>query len=244
MNNFFGQISNTFSEPFLELFYQAQNFPIIAGFFLGVVGALAPCQFTGNLGAIAIYGNRSIQNKIAWAEVFLFILGKIFVFSFLGLVVWYFGNEIEQSLLNYFPWIRKIVGPLMIIIGLFLLGIFKSRMGVEFIKLPDKWFKKGKLGAFLMGVSFSLGFCPTMFVLFFVTLLPYSFTVGYGYILPTVFSIGTSLPLLIAIFLLWLVDVDNRKLKMNGRNFGGYLQKATGLFIIFLGIVDFTVYWL
>ncbi len=243
MNDLFWQVSNTFSEPFFELFHQAQSFPIIAAFFLGIVGALAPCQFTGNLGAIAIYGNRSIQNKIAWTEVYFFIVGKIFVFSLLGFVVWQFGNEIEQSLITYFPWLRRIVGPILIVIGLFLLGIFKSRLGVQFIRLPERWFKRGKLGAFLMGGSFSLGFCPTMFVLFFVTLLPYSFTVSYGFILPAIFSVGTSLPLLIALFLLWFFDIENRNLKKNGRKIGNYVQKAAGIFIIFLGIIDIATYW-
>src|SRR5690625_7616808 len=57
--------------------------------------------------------------------------------------------------------------------------------------------------SFLMGVSFTLAFCPTMFMLFLFTLMPVVLATSYGSILPAIFGIGTSLPLLIVIFLIW-----------------------------------------
>ena len=67
-------------------------------------------------------------------------------------------------------------------------------------KIPTR-LRDSYLGSFLMGASFTLAFCPTMFVLFILTLMPVVLETSYGFVLPSVFGIGTSLPLLLIIFL-------------------------------------------
>ncbi|MCM3164081.1 MULTISPECIES: urease accessory protein UreH domain-containing protein [Metabacillus] len=243
MYEFFSQISNFLSQPFLTLRYTTESIPILSAFILGIIGALAPCQFTGNLGAITIYGNKSVQKSMAWSEVVLFILGKIVVFSGLGLVVWLLGSEFESTLTLYFPWIRRVVGPILIFIGLFMIGLIKFRKSLSLGSIPDRFLKKGKLGSFLMGVSFSLGFCPTMFVLFFVSLMPMVVSVSYGAVLPTIFAIGTSLPLIIAIFLIWYFELSGKLMKKKGRKLGSVVQKLAGWIMIILGILDTLTYW-
>ncbi|WP_249712858.1 sulfite exporter TauE/SafE family protein, partial [Bacillus cereus] len=57
--------------------------------------------------------------------------------------------------------------------------------------------KEGNLGAFLMGASFSIAFCPTMFVLFCVWLMPIVASTSYGFILPSIFGVATAVPLII-----------------------------------------------
>ncbi|PWW20727.1 cytochrome c biogenesis protein CcdA [Cytobacillus oceanisediminis] len=243
MYEFFSQISNFLSQPLINLGLDTKGVPLFSALVLGVVGALAPCQFTGNLGAITIYGNQSIQKRVAWKEVLFFILGKIVVFTGLGLLVWILGMEIRTSLTAYFPWFRKIVGPLFILIGLFLLGVMKFHKSFTLGSIPDKLQKKGSLGAFLMGVSFTLGFCPTMFVLFFITLMPMAIAVSYGPLLPAIFAIGTSLPLIIAIFLIWYLGLGGKLMKKKGRKLGIGVQKVTGALMILLGTLDTITYW-
>lgn len=125
MYDIFSQISRFLSEPFINIASSTTGIPLLSAFILGVVGALAPCQFTSNLGAIAIYGNQSLKKGIAWKKVTFFILGKIFVFSGLGLIVWMLGQEFQSTLTAYFPWIRKMIGPLFILIGLYMIGLLK-----------------------------------------------------------------------------------------------------------------------
>lgn len=243
MYQLFSQMSNFFSEPFINIGLSTTSIPILSAFVLGIVGALAPCQFTGNLGAITVYGNQSIQKNVAWKGILFFTLGKIIVFSSLGFLVWVVGSEVRFSLITYFPWIRKIVGPMFIIIGLFMLGIIKFHKTISFGSIPEKLQKKGNLGAFLMGVSFTLGFCPTMFTLFFITLMPMATSVSYGAVLPIIFAIGTSLPLIIAIVLIWYLGLGGSLIKKKGRKLGGIVQKLAGGFMIILGILDTITYW-
>jgi len=243
MYEFFSQISYTLSQPFLTMVNGMEGIPLLFALLLGIIGAMAPCQFTGNLGAIMVYGNKSLQNRIAWTEILFFIIGKIIVFSLFGLIVWVLGSEVKSTLSLYFPWFRKIVGPILILIGLFMLGIFKIYKTFSFGSIPEKLTKKGKLGAFLMGVSFTLGFCPTMFILFFVTLMPMSLSVSYGAVLPTIFALGTSLPLILAIFLIWYFGLSGKFMKKKGRKIGLIVQRTAGIIMIVLGVLDTITYW-
>lgn len=242
MYEVFSQISNFLSEPFINIAYSTKGIPLLSAFILGLIGALAPCQFTANLGAITIYGNQSLQRGLAWKEVTSFIAGKIFVFTVLGLIVWIVGKEFQSTLTLYFPWVRRVVGPFLIIIGLFMLGFIKMNGMVNIGKIPER-FKKGKLGAFFMGVSFSLGFCPTMFVLFFITLMPMVLSTSYGAVLPSVFAIGTSVPLIITILLIWYFGMDERFMKKKGRRLGAIVQKVAGWTLIAIGVIDTITYW-
>lgn len=210
---------------------------------LGIVGAMVPCQFTGNIGAITLYGNRSVQTGIAYKEILFFILGKIVAFTSLGLIIWILGTEVKSVLTLYFPWIRKLMGPILILIGVFMSGFIKMSWNIKLIQIPEKYFKEGKLGAFLLGLSFSLAFCPSMFIIFFVTFMPIVLAAPYGLILPSIFALGTSVPLLLAIFLIWYFSINKAVMK-NGRKIGAVIQKIAGIFMIVLGILDTVTYWI
>ncbi|OXS77807.1 sulfite exporter TauE/SafE family protein [Domibacillus enclensis] len=240
MYNLFNNFSNFVTQPFLNWFHQMDNISIGGALLLGFIGALVPCQLTANGSALMIYGNSSLRKGVVWSHIFLFLLGKIVVFSGLGLMVWLVGSQIEQTLTLFFPWFRKIIGPLLILAGFFLLGIINWKKEISFGKIPSRLFK-GKTGSFLMGVSFSLGFCPTMFVLFFVTLMPLALSVPYGFVLPSVFAVGTTLPLLIIIFIVWFLEMD-KVIMAKSKKIGDMIQKMTGAVLILIGMMDTIVY--
>lgn len=237
MYDFFNKVGYTLSEPILNIARTFEGIPILFALLLGLVGAMAPCQFSGNIGAITLYGNRSIQKGMAWSEVFFFTLGKIVVFTGLGVLVWFFGHEFQSQLTTYFPIFRKVIGPMFIVVGIFMLGLINIKGMITLFEIPKKFFKEGKTGSFLMGVSFSLGFCPTMFVLFFITLMPIVLSTSYGVVLPSLFALGTSLPLFIAIFLIWYYGASGAVMK-KGRRIGLYVQRTAGIVLVILGILD------
>lgn len=242
MYNLLSQFSSFISKPFFIIANNLESWPIIFALLLGLVGALAPCQLTGNISALTLYGNRSFQQKIAWKDVIYFTLGKIAAFSLLGGLVWILGREIQDSLISYFPWIRKIMGPLLIIVGLYMVGLIKLKGTINFLK-GSKDYKQGTpFGSFMLGFSFSLAFCPTMFILFFVTLMPIVLSSSYGFILPTLFAFGTALPLILFIFIIWYLGGGGLLMK-KGRKFGAAIQRVSGIFLIILGFFDTFTYW-
>lgn len=242
MYSILSKISTTLSEPFSIFAHSFSEYPILVAIFLGIVGAVAPCQLTGNISAITYYGNRTIQHRTEWLDVLSFILGKIFVFSTLGLLVWLFGQSFEKNMITYFPFLRKIVGPLIVFVGLVLLGVFKLNVINRITSRIPLRLRKGKLGSFLMGVSFSIAFCPTMFVLFFVSLMPLVLTTPYGLVLPAIFGIATSLPILIVLAAMWFLELDKHTFKKS-KKVGAIIQKSAGVLLIIIGVFDTITYW-
>lgn len=242
MYQLFSELSNWLSGPFFTLVNQSEQIPLLASFLLGLVGALAPCQLTGNLGAITYYGNRSLQTKSQWAEIFFFLLGKILVFTLLGFAVWLVGQSFQQILPGFFSWFRKLMGPLFILIGLSLIGLFAFNWINRLTSILPQWTGSGKTGSFLMGVSFSIAFCPTMFSLFFFTLMPIVLNTSYGAVLPSVFAIGTTIPLIIFAGLISYIGLNGSLLK-KGRKLGSFVQRLAGFLLIVAGIFDTITYW-
>ena len=237
----FNQISSTLIGPIMDIANGLEHLPFLFAFFLGVVGAVAPCQLTSNVSAITIYGNKSLVDKVPWLHVLLFVLGKIVVFSVLGIVIWLLGKEAYSTLSQIMPILRKMIGPLLIIIGLFMIGLFQWKKTWRIFNLPTKVFKDSFMGSFLMGVSFTLAFCPTMFVLFLLTLMPIVLVTSYGVVLPAVFGIGTSLPLLIVIVLIWYFGASGAILKRS-RKIGTITQKIAGVLLLIIGLLDTLTY--
>ncbi|MCM3597975.1 sulfite exporter TauE/SafE family protein [Metabacillus idriensis] len=199
---------------------------------------MAPCQMTANTSALMIYGSRSVNKGVSWSHILLFLFGKMIVFSSLGFIVWVLGNEMQQMLIGLFPWARKLTGPLLIVVGFVLLEVIKLKKTIQLGNIPEK-FIKGTLGSFLMGISFSFGFCPTMFVLFFVTLMPMALSEPIGFILPSIFALGTTLPI---IFIIWYLELDKKAMKKS-REIGSVVKRITGVILIMIGSID-TIYYL
>src|SRR5699024_10603113 len=102
-------MSQALSGPIHGIAYGFEHIPLLFAFFLGLVGAVAPCQLTSNVSAITIYGNKTIKEQIPWLHICLFILGKLVVFSLLGMLIWMLGNEVKNTLVPFFPMIRKAI---------------------------------------------------------------------------------------------------------------------------------------
>lgn len=236
------EISQFFSGPFFTLINQTEQVPILASFLLGLVGALAPCQLTGNLGAITYYGNRSLQTRSQWVDIAYFILGKITVFSALGLAVWLIGQGFQEIMPSAFSVVRKLMGPLFIVIGMSLIGLFAFSWMNRLTSLLPSWTDSEKTSSYLMGVSFSIAFCPTMFSLFFFTLMPIVLSSSYGAVLPSVFAVGTSIPVIIFAGIISFIGLNGTLMKKS-RKFGMAVQKIAGLILIILGALDTLTYW-
>ncbi|WP_316569951.1 sulfite exporter TauE/SafE family protein [Neobacillus sp. YIM B06451] len=235
-------ISNFLSTPFLSMLDPSGQIPVLAAFLLGIVGALAPCQLTGNISAITFYGNNSMQAPGQAANAVFFILGKIFVFSLLGLSIWAIGREFQDTLITFFAASRKVIGPFIILLGLFLAGVLKLGFLDKLFSFVPSIRSDGKWSSFLMGAAFSISFCPTMFILFFVTLMPIVLSTSYGVILPSIFAVGTSLPLIVFLMIVWFFGMDGALLRKS-RKIGAIVQKTAGIFLIFIGLLDIVTYW-
>lgn len=222
------------------------NVPILSAFLLGVLGTTAPCQLTTNATAVA-YVSQRLTNPFQAAKTALaYLLGKVLVYSLAGGLVVFLGTQAEVLSIPVIVVVKKALGPLMVLVGLYMLGLFKLRISLgQGLShwLEERSQQQSILGAFLLGVAFSFAFCPTLFLLFFSIVIPLSLSATGGWLFPSVFALGTTLPLLVftSIFLFGseLAELYVKKMK----NVDRYLRRVAGIIFLLAGINDTLVYW-
>ena len=220
--------------------------PVISAVIFGLIGATAPCQLTTNLGALAWVSAQPGRGRPA-ALALAFVAGKVTVYTLIGGLVILAGLQLQAASIPVVIVARKILGPLMVVVGLGLLGTLRLRasFGQQWaLRLRDRLAGHGHRGAYLLGVIFSFAFCPTLFWLFFGLTVPLALRSAGGLAFPGLFAVGASLPLVA------MAAVVGAGLGTASRIVGGLrraervLRLAAGTVLILAGFHDTIVYWL
>lgn len=182
----------------LSTWLENTNLPFLSAFILGLMTAISPCPMASNITAIAFIG-KDINNKHkVFVSGLIYTLGRAITYTFLGLI-FYFG--LSQFEISGFvqKWGEKLLGPLLIIIGFFMLDFIKINFpGLgKLSEKVEKTSRRGFWGVLLLGIVFALAFCPYSGVLYFGMLIPMTITSASGLYLPLIFAIGTGLPVII-----------------------------------------------
>ncbi|MFP4189631.1 MAG: aromatic aminobenezylarsenical efflux permease ArsG family transporter [Candidatus Woesearchaeota archaeon] len=178
---------------------------IVAAFFIGLMTAISPCPLATNITAIAYASKHIKHSKHTIKVAFLYTLGRMLTYVVIASAIVWFGLNTQGISLFLQDYGEKILGPLLLLIGLVMLDVIKINIFKSSDWLNDlkkKLAKKGYLGSFLLGVIFALAFCPFSAVLFFGMLIPIALKAGDGLIIPSVFAFATGLPVIIFSFIL------------------------------------------
>ena len=181
------------------------NIPLLAAFFIGLMTAISPCPLATNITAIAYASKRIGNSKYTLLVGFLYTLGRMFTYVLLASLIVWFGLNLQSASFFLQNYGEKIIGPLLIIIGVVMLDVIKLKFlkgSDKLNKLKEKLANQGFLGSFLLGVIFALAFCPFSAVLFFGMLIPIALKAGDGLIIPSIFAFATGLPVIIFSFIL------------------------------------------
>jgi cytochrome c biogenesis protein CcdA len=181
------------------------NIPIVAAFFIGIMMAISPCPLATNITAIAYISRKIDNSKHTLLVGFTYALGRMFTYTIIASLIVFFGLNVQSASLALQKYGENIIGPLLIIIGIVMLDLFKVNFfsgNARLNSFKEKLSEKGLLGSFLLGVIFALTFCPFSAVLFFGMLIPLSLKTGDGLILPSVFAFATGLPVIIFSFIM------------------------------------------
>ena len=215
------------------------NIPLLAAFFIGLMTAISPCPLATNITAIAYASKRIDNRKHTLLVGLLYTLGRMFTYVVIASLIVWVGVNTQAISLFLQKYGDKILGPLLIIVGVVMLDMIK----INFIQkndklsaLKEKLAKKGFLGAFLLGVIFALAFCPFSAVLFFGMLIPLAIKAGDGLIIPSVFAFATGLPVIILSFI--LVNSVNRlgSIMNKVQTFELWTRKIIAVTFILIGI--------
>jgi cytochrome c biogenesis protein CcdA len=180
------------------------NIPILTAFLVGILTSISPCPLATNITAIAYISKDIKTPKNTLLNGFIYTLGRGVSYTVLA-VVMYLGLSSFQVSRIFQGWGDKILGPVLIVIGLVMFGVIKVNVSAKNEKLEKlkEWIaSKGYLGALLLGMLFALAFCPYSGVLFFGVLTPLILSTTEWILLPPLFALGTGLPVIIFSFLI------------------------------------------
>ena len=188
---------------YLTNILESNSIPVLSAFILGLMTAISPCPLATNITAIGFI-SKDIENRNkVFYNGLVYTLGRAISYTLLAVVLYYGADQLKIS--GFFhQYGEKIIGPLLILIGLFMLDVLKIKFpGLS--SLTDKFSKKGTNSywdVLLLGIIFALAFCPYSGVLYFGMLIPMTISSGNAIIQPLVFAIATGIPVII---FAWLI---------------------------------------
>jgi cytochrome c-type biogenesis protein len=188
---------------FLSGILESSNVPWITALILGLMTAISPCPLATNITAIGfISKDLENRNRVFFNGLF-YTLGRAITYTLIPLII-YFGAD-QFKLSGFFQrYGEKIIGPLLLLIGIFMLDIIRINFpGIG--RLSEKMEKRKTwryIDAVLLGIVFALAFCPYSGVLYFGMLVPLTLSSASGLYLPVVFAIATGIPVIIIAWVL------------------------------------------
>ena len=188
---------------FLQNLIDQSTFPLLTAFLLGLMTAISPCPLATNITAIGFI-SKDIENRNrVFINGLVYTLGRAITYTVIALIIFLGADQMKFG--GFFQrYGEKIVGPLLILIGLFMLGIIKIKFP-GFNKLTSGMQNKKRWGYFdalLLGLLFALAFCPYSGVLYFGMLIPLTVSSASGLYLPIIFAVATGIPVIIIAWVL------------------------------------------
>jgi len=230
---------------FLQQLLEQYDVPIISALILGIMTSISPCPLATNITATAYISKNISSKKRVFLSGLFYALGRAFSYTAIGIIFYFGANQFQFKkilLLNG----EKILGPLLIFIGLIMLNVITFRfLGKSNFqeKFSEKLKDKGLLGSFLIGVLFALAFCPYSGVMFFGILIPMVIANAKGLYLPIVFAFGTALPVLLFTYLLAFTVGKVSKFYSKITKIEKIMRKIAGIVFILTGIYYLLIYF-
>jgi cytochrome c biogenesis protein CcdA len=222
---------------FLQGILENSQYSILTALVLGLMTAISPCPLATNISAIGFISRNLDNRRKVFLSGLIYTLGRVISYTGLAVIIYFGASKMDVAQI-FQGWGEKILGPLLILIGLFMLDIIKINFP-GFSKLTDKIGEKGKgsyWSSLLLGMVFALAFCPYSGVLYFVMLIPISIASATGLYLPAVFAIATGLPVIIFAWLLAYAVGNVGKLYNRIKIFELWFRRVVAVLFIGVGI--------
>ncbi len=173
---------------------------------LGLLTALSPCPLATNIAAISYVGKRVDRPALVLSGGLIYTLGRTLSYILVALLV--VKGLLSLSAVSMFLQqnLNLVLGPVLLLVGLLLLDVipwpWTGSSSRFFEKLQKRADSLGLWGAGLLGIAFALAFCPVSAALFFGSLVPLAVKHGSPLLLPSVYGLGTAVPVVVFSFIL------------------------------------------
>ncbi len=229
----------------LQAILENSQYAAVTAFILGLMTAISPCPLATNISAIGFI-SRDIENRRrVFIKGLVYTLGRAISYTGLGVILFFGASKMHVTML-FQGWGEKLLGPLLIIIGLLMLDFIKIQFP-GFSGLNEKMGEHSKRsygGTLLLGMVFAMAFCPYSGVLYFAMLIPMTITSINGLYLPVVFAIATGLPVIIFAWLLAYAVGNVGKLYNRIKTFELWFRRVVAVLFILVGVYYIAVFFI
>lgn len=216
--------------------------PVLLGaasaLWLGILTAISPCPMATNVAAISYIGKRLGSPRQVLLGGVLYTVGRTVAYVGLAVLILAGLQSIPRVSTFLQEYMNKVLGPVLIVVGLFLLELIKfggggPGVGEKLGKKVEGW---GLAGALALGVIFALSFCPISAALFFGSLISLAVKYDSRILLPGVFGVGTALPVFVFAVIIGLGVGSLGAAFHKLQRFEWWARRVTGVVFIVVGI--------
>lgn len=211
---------------------------VAIAFAAGLASFISPCclplypSYLSYITGISVTQIKSDTSREVRAKTMSHTLFFILGFSMVFFALAYGANAFAEAFREYQDLIRQISAVLIVLMGLFLLGIFQPQLLMKERKLNISSRPAGYLGSFIFGVGFSAGWSPCIGPILSSIILLAASNPGTWLGLTTAYSLGFALPFFVLAFFIgstrWILKYSN------------LMMKIGGVLMIIMGILLFT----
>ncbi len=230
---------------FLQTLFENTSFPLLSAFLLGLMTAISPCPMATNITAIGFISKDLAKSKAVMLNGLIYTLGRGVGYTGLAAILYLSADQLKIA--GFFQVHgEKILGPFLLIIGILMLDIIPLNLP-GFSSLAKRFEKRQQQSFFsilLLGIVFSLAFCPYSGVLYFGMLIPLTVSSSYGLLLPLIFAFATSIPVILFAWLIATAVSSVGKLYNKIKTFETWFRKVISILFIGVGIYYIIIIYL
>jgi cytochrome c-type biogenesis protein len=216
----------------------ANSLGLVTAFLAGLVSFLAPCVLPLIPGFLAYLAGGVDPAQVRRRDVFInsvfFVLGFSLVFAALGVLL---NTLLEAVAYDVQVWLARVGGALIIIFGLYLVGLIR----IPFLEREHKFnlkhrFQSRYLTSFVFGLAFAAGWTPCVGPALGIILGLAATAPGSAFALLLAYSLGLGLPFLLVG---WFAAEASVWFSRYARAFL-IINRVFGVILVGLGILVFT----
>ena len=205
---------------------------------LGVLTSISPCPLATNIAAVSFIARKVGSPRQVLLSGLLYTVGRTAAYLGLGALIvtgLMASGDVARFLQRY---LNQILGPALILVGMLLLGLLNvaGSFSLASSGLGQRASTGGIGWALPLGMLFALSFCPVSAGLFFGGLLPLSAANQSRLVLPTLYGVGTALPVIGFAFLMafashYVAQAFNRLTQVER-----WVRSVTGVLFVLAGL--------
>ena len=210
----------------------------VTALWLGILTSISPCPLATNVVAMSFIARDVGTSRTVLLTGILYMIGRTLAYVILGSLLAASLLSIPQVSNFLQTHMNNVLGPVLILVGMVLLGLITVNLSGSVLvgQLHGRAESWGTWGAVPLGMIFALAFCPVSAALFFGSLIPLSIKSGSSILLPSLYGIGTGLPVFGFAFLIAFGARSVSKALDRVGQVERWARRATGVIFVVVGI--------